>query len=320
MAEGEAGGITQHVAAYKVSTGENDVVFMDTPGHAAFTAMRARGASVTDIVVLIVAADDGPMPQTEESISHARAAGVPIVVAINKCDKPETDPERIKQELTQFELVPEEWGGDTMFVPIRRSLAKASMTCWKPRAPLKSSNSKRIQRNKHLVLSLGPDGEGSRSVITILVQEGTLKKGDFIVAGTNYGRVRALLNDTGDNLKEAGPPLRWRSSAWVDYLLPVILSVVKNEKDAKRVIASREEKSREAAKPTSRVTQWSFSQPLVSQRRRSKTSFSSGRRWVYEAIKVALEQLATDEVETRLLHGVARYNPILTWPRHLMRL
>jgi translation initiation factor IF-2 len=308
VVDAEAGGITQHIGAYKVPVGDKEVVFLDTPGHAAFTSMRARGASVTDIVVLIVAADDGIMPQTEESISHAKAAGVPIVVAINKCDKPDVDPERIKQEFTQFELVPEEWGGDTMFVPLSalsgqgvddllEALALQSEVL-ELRANPKSEAFGRVVEARM--------AKGRGNVCTVLVQEGTLNKGDFIVAGNHYGRVRAILSDTGENLKSAGP------STPIEVLglggLPSGgdgFHVVKNEKDAKRVISSRQDKERSAASaPKAPVDPMellaAFGKPDKEKQNVILKADVSGS---YEAIKASLEQLATDEVEVRLLHG-----------------
>jgi translation initiation factor IF-2 len=261
-----------------------------------------------DIIVLIVVADDGVMPQTEESINHAKAAGVPLVVAVNKCDKPDTDPERIKQELTKFELVPEEWGGDTMFVPISALTGQGVDDLLEALA----------LQAEVLELRSNPKKEGFGSVIearmakgrgnvcTVLVQEGTLKKGDFIVAGNFYGRVRAMIDGRGDQLKVAGP------STPIEVLglggLPGAgdtFHVVKNEKDAKRVIAARQTKIREAAAvPKAPVDPMemlaAFGQP---DKEKQNIILKTDVAGSYEALKVALEQLATDEVEARLLHG-----------------
>lgn len=208
VAAGEAGGITQHIGAYQVKTESGHLItFLDTPGHEAFTAMRTRGANVTDIVVIVVAADDGVMPQTAESISHAKAAGVPMIVAINKMDKPGANPERIKQQLTEYEVVPEEWGGTTIFVPV---------------SAVKKTGIKELLEQIHLLAEVGefkanPNKLGTGSVIearlekgrgnvaTILVKEGTVKVGQFIVAGVVAGRVKSLTNDKGERVQEAGP-------------------------------------------------------------------------------------------------------------------
>jgi translation initiation factor IF-2 len=308
VAGAEAGGITQHIGAYKVPVGDKEIVFLDTPGHAAFTAMRARGASVTDIIVLIVAADDGVMPQTEESINHAKAAGVPLVVAINKCDKPDTDPERIKQELTQFELVPEEWGGETMFVPISALNGDGIDNLLEALALQAEILELRANPKKEAFGSVieARMAKGRGNVSTVLVQEGTLSKGDFIVAGSHYGRVRAMLGGAGEQLKTAGP------STPIEVLglggLPAAgdtFHVVKNEKDAKRVIAARNTKVRAAASaPKAPIDPMemlaAFGKPDKEKQNLILKADVSGS---YEALKVALEELATDEVEARLLHG-----------------
>src|SRR5690606_29596852 len=209
IAAGEAGGITQHIGAYNVKTDRGMVTFLDTPGHEAFTAMRARGTKATDVVILVVAADDGVMPQTREAIHHARAAGVPIVVAITKVDKPEGNPDRVKQELVAEEVVPEEYGGDVPFVPVSAKtgsgiddllenvLLQAEMLELK--APVEAPA-------KGLVIEARLD-KGRGPVATILVQSGTLNRGDAVLVGASFGRVRAMTNETGKAINAAGPSI-----------------------------------------------------------------------------------------------------------------
>lgn len=207
VTEGEAGGITQHIGAYKVKVGDKNVVFLDTPGHEAFTAMRARGAQVTDIVVLVVAADDGVMPQTIEAINHAKAAKVPIIVAINKIDKPEANPERIKQALTEYELVPEAWGGETIYVEVSAK-KKINLETLLEMILLQAdvlelkANPNKSARGTIIEAKLD---KGRGPVATVLIQSGTLKVGDVFVTGTFFGRVRALIDDMGRKTESAGP-------------------------------------------------------------------------------------------------------------------
>ncbi len=203
----EAGGITQHIGAYQVSLNDRDITFLDTPGHAAFTAMRARGAQVTDIVILVVAADDGVMPQTREAISHAKAAGVPIIVAINKIDKPEAKPDRVKQELSEFELIPEEWGGQTIFceVSAKKKIGLEhllEMILIQADVLELKANPDKMARGTVIEAKLD---RGRGPVATVLVQSGTLKVGDFFVTGAQFGKVRALINDKGERIEVAGP-------------------------------------------------------------------------------------------------------------------
>lgn len=207
VTEGEAGGITQHIGAYQVEVNGKKITFLDTPGHEAFTTMRARGAQVTDITIIVVAADDGVMPQTVEAISHAKAAGVPIIVAVNKIDKPTADPGKIKQALTEYELVPEEWGGDTIFVEIsakQRIGLENLLEMILLVAEVQEFKANPNKRARGTVIEAELD-KGKGPVARILVQHGTLKVGDSFVAGTCFGRVRAMMNDKGKRLKEAGP-------------------------------------------------------------------------------------------------------------------
>ncbi len=249
VAAGEAGGITQHIGAYHVRTEKGVVTFLDTPGHAAFTAMRARGAKLTDIVVLVVAADDGVMPQTIEAIQHARAANVPVIVAMNKIDKPEAQPERVKQGLIQHEVVPEEYGGETIFVPVSAKTGEG----------VDSLLDSILLQSEVMELKAVPEGRASGVVVesaldkgrgpvaTVLVQQGTLSRGDFIVCGVQYGRVRAMFNEAGEQVQDAGPSI------------PVVLlglsgvpdagddfAVVADERLAKDVAQQREAKRRES--------------------------------------------------------------------------
>jgi translation initiation factor IF-2 len=207
VAEREAGGITQHIGAYSVEIKDRRIVFLDTPGHAAFTTMRARGASVTDVVVLVVAADDGVMPQTQEAIDHARAANVPILVAINKIDKSDANPDRVKQELAERDLSPEDWGGQTIMVPISAKKQEnldslLEMILLVTEMGEHKANPKRVAAGSVLEAKID---RGRGPVATILVQDGTLRVGDNFIAGTIVGRVRALINDSGNQIKEAGP-------------------------------------------------------------------------------------------------------------------
>jgi translation initiation factor IF-2 len=209
VVEGEAGGITQHIGAYSVEVNGKKVAFVDTPGHEAFTAMRARGAKVTDVVILVVAADDGVMPQTVEAVNHAKAAEVPIIVAVNKIDKPDAEPEKIKRELSELGLLSEDWGGDTLFAEVSAKentgikellelvLLQADIL------ELKADNGKRA--NGFVIEAILDKGRGP--VATVIVSEGTLRVGDTVVAGTTYGKVRALIDDKGGRVDEAGPSI-----------------------------------------------------------------------------------------------------------------
>ncbi|WHZ17856.1 MAG: Translation initiation factor 2 [Rhodanobacteraceae bacterium] len=248
VAAGEAGGITQHIGAYHVETPKGVITFLDTPGHAAFTSMRARGAQSTDIVVLVVAADDGVMPQTVEAIQHARAAKVPLIVAVNKMDKPEANPDNVRQGLAQHEVIPEDWGGDTQFVPVS---AKTGMGV---DALLEAIN---VQAEV-MELKAVPDGRASGVVIessldkgrgpvaTVLVQQGLLKRGDYVVCGVEYGRVRALFDETGQQVEGAGPsiPVQMLGLSGVPDAGDEFV-VVADEKLARNVVSEREAKRRE---------------------------------------------------------------------------
>ena len=209
VASGEAGGITQHIGAYHVETERGMVTFLDTPGHEAFTAMRARGAKVTDLVILVVAADDGVMPQTIEAIHHAKAAKVPIVVAVTKVDKPEANPERIRQELVTQEVVPEDWGGDTMFVDVSAKTGQgidALLESVLLQAEVLELRAPKDAPARGIVIESRLD-KGRGPVATILVQSGTFKRGDILLAGAVFGRVRAMLDENGKPVEQAGPSI-----------------------------------------------------------------------------------------------------------------
>ncbi len=249
VASGEAGGITQHIGAYHVETDKGVVSFLDTPGHAAFTSMRARGAKLTDIVVLVVAADDGVMPQTIEAVQHARAAGVPLIVAMNKMDKPEANPETVMQGLVQQEVVPEEWGGDVQFVPVSAKTGEGVdnlLDAILLQAEVMELKAVRDGLATGVVVESSLD-KGRGAVATVLVQQGTLKKGDFLVCGIEYGRVRAMFDEAGEQTESAGPSIPVQvlglsgvPEAGDDFV------VVDDERLAKQVAAERQHKRRES--------------------------------------------------------------------------
>ncbi|MCQ4163147.1 translation initiation factor IF-2 [Tahibacter harae] len=249
VASGEAGGITQHIGAYHVTTPKGVITFLDTPGHAAFTAMRARGAKLTDIVVLVVAADDGVMPQTVEAVKHARAAGVPMIVAVNKMDKSEANPDNVKQGLVQHEVVPEEWGGDTQFVPLSAKTGMgvdALLDAISVQAEVLELQAVREGRASGVVVESSLD-KGRGPVATVLVQAGTLKRGDFLVCGVEYGRVRAMFNESGQQVSEAGPsiPVQVLGLSGVPDAGDDFVSVA-DERLAKDVAQQRNQKRRES--------------------------------------------------------------------------
>ncbi|MGQ9646668.1 MAG: translation initiation factor IF-2 [Thermodesulfobacteriota bacterium] len=307
VVSGEAGGITQHIGAYDVQLENGHVVFIDTPGHEAFTAMRARGAQVTDIVVLVVAADDGVMPQTKEAIDHARAAKVPIVVAINKIDKPNANPEKVKKDLADYGLVPEQWGGNTLFAEVSA----------KQKTGIKELLELILLQAEILELKANPDkpargviieaklDKGRGPVATVLVQEGTLKTGDVFVAGSHYGRVRALLNDKGQKIERTEPSTPVEVIGFTDVPEagdPFI--VVSEERMAKQISLYRQEKIRE--KELSKLSKVSLEELYDKIKKGEIKELSviikADVQGSIEAVKEALKKISTDAVKVNVIH------------------
>lgn len=308
VAHGEAGGITQHIGAYHVDTGHGIITFLDTPGHEAFTQLRARGAKLTDIVVLVVAADDGVMPQTIEAINHAKAAGVPIIVAINKMDKPSANPDRVKQELSQYEVIVEEWGGDVMSVPVSALTGDGidnlldtillQSEVLELKAPVNTSA-------KAIVIESRLD-KGRGSVVTVLVQSGTLKKGDQILVGTTYGRVRAMLDEVGNQINEAGPSIPVEILGLSD--LPSSgddMVVVKDERKAREIANFRLEKQKQEklAKQQASKLENLFNNINQGEVKTLPIIIKSDVQGSFEAISASLERLSTEEIKIQILHA-----------------
>lgn len=309
VVEGEAGGITQHIGAYQVECKGQKITFVDTPGHAAFTAMRARGAQVTDVAILVVAADDGVMPQTVEAINHAKAANVPIVVAINKMDKPTADPERVKRDLTEYGLVPEEWGGDTICVPVsateRQGLDELlEMILLVAEILELKANPNRDAKGTVIEAELD---KGRGPVATVLVQNGTLKVGDAIVAGTAYGRVRAMLDDTGKRVSKAGPsfPVQVLGFSEVPEAGELFISI-EDEKKARQIGDMRHDRKKEEefrSSATKVSLEDIFSQIKEGQVKQLSIIIKGDVHGSVEALKQSIEKLSTDEVKIRIIHG-----------------
>ncbi len=308
VAAREAGGITQHIGAYQVETSRGRVVFLDTPGHEAFTALRARGAQVTDITVLVVAADDGIMPQTIEAIDHSKAAGVPIIVAINKMDKPDADPDRVKRQLTEHGLVPEDWGGDVICVPVSakaRTGIEELLEMIALQAEMMELKANPNKPARGVVIEARVD-RGRGPVATVLVQEGTLRVGDVILAGDRYGRIRALINDQGKRIKEAGP------STPVEVLglggVPTAgepFAVVESERVAKQIATRRHEKLRQEEMTKARRVSLEDLQAQIAEGEVQELAVivKADVQGSVEALTQALEQLSNDEVRVRVIHG-----------------
>ena len=307
VVSGEAGGITQHIGAYQVEVNGKPITFLDTPGHEAFTAMRARGAMVTDVAILVVAADDGIMPQTVESINHAKAAEIPIIVAINKMDKPEANPDRIKQQLTEYELVPEEWGGETIICPIS---AKTGMgidnllemvTLTAEMQELKANPN----RTAHGVVIEAKLDKGRGPVATLLVQNGTLKQGDVIIAGTAVGRVRAMTNAKGEKVESAGPSVPVEiigmsevPGAGDDF------HAVADERMARELVEQRKHEQKMAASgPVGKVSlEDLFSQIQAGEMKKLNIIVKADVQGSAEAVKASLEKISNEEVAVRVIH------------------
>ena len=305
---GEAGGITQHIGAYTVTIHDQLITFLDTPGHEAFTAMRARGAQVTDIVVLVVAADDGIMPQTVEAINHAKAAGVPLIVAINKMDKPTANPERVKQELTEYELVAEDWGGDTIVVPVSALTGEGienllEMILLTAEMKELKANPNRAARGTIVEARLD---KGRGPVATVLVQSGTIHVGDTIVAGTAYGRVRAMVNDKGQSVKDAGPSIPVEIIGFSD--VPEagdVLNVSDDDRLSRQVAEERRDKQKaEQLKAMSKATLDDlFQQMAEGEIKDLNIIVKADVQGSVEAVRQALEKISNEEVRVRVIHG-----------------
>jgi translation initiation factor IF-2 len=307
IADAEAGGITQHIGAYDVQVNDKTISFLDTPGHEAFTAMRSRGAHVTDIVILVVAADDGVMPQTREAISHSKAAGVPIIVAVNKIDKPGANPERVKQELTEFELVPEDWGGDTIFVEVsakQRTNLEDLLEMVLLQAEVLDLKADPTRRCRGTIVEARLD-KGRGAVATVLVQDGTLKIGDPIVAGLHHGRVRTMINDRGEQVQEAGPsiPVEVTGLQGVPEAGDTI-NAVESEKLSKEVAQHRQHKSREAelAKSSRLSLDQLYARIQEGNVEELKVIIKADVQGSVEALKEALVKLSTDTCRLTVVH------------------
>ncbi len=308
VAAGEAGGITQHIGAYQVKTDHGAVTFLDTPGHAAFTAMRARGAEITDVVIVVVAADDGVMPQTKEAVEHARAANVPIIVAINKIDKPAANPDKVMQELANINVVAEEWGGDVQFLKISAKTGEGvneliealilQSEILELTAPVEGNAS-------GLVIESRLD-KGRGAVATVLVQKGTLNKGEFVLCGHEYGRVRAMFNETGKAIKHAGPcaPVEILGLSGTPNAGDRFI-VVQNERVARELAEHREDKSkitRHAAQQASKLDEV-FSKMTAGETASVNLVIKTDVQGSLEALRGALVNLSTPEVEVKCVYG-----------------
>ncbi len=308
VAAGEAGGITQHIGAYQVKTDHGSVTFLDTPGHAAFTAMRARGADVTDVVIVVVAADDGVMPQTKEAVDHARAANVPIIVAINKIDKADANPEKVMQELANINVIPEEWGGDVQFLKISAKTGEGiddliealvvQTEILELKAPIEGAAS-------GIVIESRLD-KGRGAVATILIQKGTLENGQMVLCGHEFGRVRAMFNENGKTIKEAGPcvPVEILGLSGTPFAGDEFL-VVQNERIAKDLAKHREDRkrfSKHAAQSASKLDEV-FSRMTAGEIASVNLVLKTDVQGSLEALRGSLVDLSTEEVEVKVVYG-----------------
>ncbi len=308
VTEGEAGGITQHIGAYRTIVNDQPITFLDTPGHEAFTTMRARGAQATDIAILVVAADDGIMPQTVEAINHAKAAGVTVIVAINKMDKPGANADQVKQQLTEYELIPEEWGGDVICVPVSAKTKEGLDDLLE--SVLLVAEMKELKANpdraaKGIVIEARLD-KGRGPIATVLVQNGTLNAGDTVVAGTCLGRVRAMTNDKGEKVESAGP------SVPVEIIgldeVPVggdIFNTVTNEHLARQLVQQRkDERKEEIFNAQTKVTLDNlFDQMKQGEMKELKIIVKADVQGSVEAVRQSLEKLTNEEVRVNVIHG-----------------
>jgi translation initiation factor IF-2 len=309
VAAGEAGGITQHIGAYHVETANGVVTFLDTPGHEAFTAMRARGAKATDIVILVVAADDGVMPQTVEAIHHARNAKVPLVVAVNKIDKPEAQPDRVRQELTKHEVVPEEWGGSDIFVDVSAKTGQGIDKLLESvllQAEVLELKAPRTGPASGLVVEARLD-KGRGPVATILVQRGTLHKGDVLLAGREYGRVRAMLDEKGRSEREAGPsiPAEIQGLSGVPSAGDEVV-VVESERKAREIALYRQGKFKDIqlAAKSAKLTNVFEQLQESTEAKTLNLIIKADVQGSIEALISALERLSSDEVKVKVVHGM----------------
>jgi len=307
VAEREFGGITQHIGAYQVDTSHGKVTFLDTPGHEAFTAMRARGAQATDMVVLVVAADDGVMPQTVEAINHAKAANVPILVAVNKIDKPGSDPDRVKRELSNLGLVPEDWGGQTIFIHTSAKRGDGipqllEMTALQAEILELRANPARAGRG---VIVEGRLDRGRGPVATALIQSGTLKEGDAVVVGSHSGRVRAMFNDRGKKVASAGPsdPVEILGLSGVPQAGDTML-VVADERKARQIATVRSERDRLKGKSAARITLEDLHKQIAAgEVKELRLVIKADVQGSVEALTESLERLSTDEVKLKVIHS-----------------
>jgi translation initiation factor IF-2 len=308
VTEGEAGGITQHIGAYQVVVNDRPITFLDTPGHAAFTAMRARGAQVTDIAVIVVAADDGIMPQTVEAINHAKAAGVSIIVAINKMDKPHANPDKVMQELTEYELVPEAWGGDVPCIPVSAKSKQGIGDLLEMIQLVADTSELKANPNKlakGTVIEAKLD-KGRGPVATVLVQSGTLHAGDVVIAGTSVGRVRVMLSDKGEKVEVAGPAMPVEITG-LDSVPDAgdIFNAVEDERLAKELVDKRKfENKQEQFSAYEKVTLDNlFSHISQGDIKELPIIVKADVQGSVEAVKQSLEKLSNEEVRVKVIHG-----------------
>jgi translation initiation factor IF-2 len=309
VADGEAGGITQHIGAYSVSVKDSTITFLDTPGHAAFANMRERGASVTDVVILVVAADDGVMPQTKESVRFIQNAGVPLVVAINKMDREGANPDRVKQELMEFGISPEEWGGDTQFVPVSALKGEGIdelLEAVKLQADIMELKANPKGKAEGVVIESQLE-TGRGPVCTVIVQKGTLKKGDSMVVGECYGRARSLIDTTGKTIQSAGPSTPVQILGLNETPTPGdTFNIVKNEREAKKVVENRvhEKKQMElASKKKLSLEAFFATESKDGEKKVLKLLVRSDVQGSFEAIKNSVESLGNDEVAVEVIGG-----------------